>query len=334
MNKAKKRIIWIVIILALAVGGYFLLRPKTETVYTTEAAKKGTLAQTVSVTGKINPDDQVDLAFKVSGRLRTLTVGAGDKVKKGQLLGSVEPGVLNAQLREAQEQVKYQKETLNNMKERKGTYNSEQRDAQRAQVRAAEANVSAVLAQFGETRLFSPIDGTVLQRSADPGEIVSLTDAVLSVGNPDNLIIEMNVPESDIVKIKLDQDADVTFDALPADEIFSGKVVEIDPASTEIQDVVYYRVKVKLDKIDGRIKPGMSVSVDVKTAEKGNVIMVPMRAVKTENEKKYVEVLVDEKNNLTEKRWVETGLEGDEGLVEAKSGVKEGEKVVTFTKSQ
>jgi len=334
MSKTKKRSIWIVIILALVAGGYFYFsskKPKTE--YTTADVVKGNVIQTVSVTGELVSENQVDLAFKTSGRLRTITVDVSDEVKKGQLLGSIEPGVLNAELKQAQEQVKVQKNTLDNMKRRSDTYNKDQRDAQRAQVRSAEANVNAILAQFGDLRLFSPIVGMVLKRNADPGEIVTPTSSVLSIGDPNNLIIESNVPESDIIKIIVGQKANVTFDALPAEQIFEAEVISIDPASTVIQDVVSYRIKLKLNSLDEKLKSGMSANIDVKTSEKDSILMIPLRAVKTEGAQKFVDVMIDAEKNITERTNIQIGLEGDEGMVEVKSGLKEGQKVATFVKT-
>jgi multidrug efflux pump subunit AcrA (membrane-fusion protein) len=147
-----------------------------------------------------------------------------------------------------------------------------------------------------------------------------------------DLLIESKIPESDIVKVKLGQKAKITFDSLTADDIFEGEIIEIDPASTTIQDVVYYVIKLKLNNVDSRIKPGMSANVDVSTAQKDNVIIAPLRAVKTEGKKKFVDVLLVD--NTIKKVYVETGLEGDDGMVEIKSGLSGGEKVVTFVNTK
>lgn len=331
----KKTIIWLIIIIAIIASGYFYLsskKPKTE--YTTADVVRGNVIQTVSVTGDLVSENQVDLAFKLSGRVRLLNADIGDQVKTGQILGSLEPGTLNAELKQAQEQVKYQKETLANMKERDDTYNSEQRDAQRAQVRSAEENVNAILAQFGDLRLFSPIDGIVLKRNADPGEITAPANPILSIGDPKDLIIESNIPESDIVKISVEQKAIVAFDALPAEQIFEAAVISIEPASTVIQDVVSYKIKLKLSSTDDKLKPGMSADIDVQTSEKDNVLMIPLRAVKTEGAQKFADILIDAEKRITERKNITTGLEGDEGRVEIESGLNEGEKVITFVKTQ
>jgi len=83
--------------------------------------------------------------------------------------------------------------------------------------------------------------------------------------------------------------------------------------------------------VDQRLKPGMSANVDVRTNEKSDVLMIPLRAIKIRNGEKFVDVLKD--NDLTQEVKITTGLEGDGGMVEAKSGLKDGNKVVTFSKS-
>lgn len=324
--------------MALIGGGFFsyLKSRKPKVTYTTAEVQKTNLFQTVSTTGTLNPEKQYDLAFKASGRVTQMLIDVGDSVKKGQKLAQVDKGTLFSDLKQAQEEVKAQKRALNNMERRRGTYNLPQMSAQKAEVRKAEAAVSAIYEQFNETILYSPIDGTVIKRNINEGEVTfanGLSTAVaLTIAPVGDLIIESNIPESDIVKVQVGQKADVTFDALTADEKFGAEVIEIDPASTVIQDVVDYKVKFKLANQDSRLKIGMSNDIDVRTAERNNVIVIPLRAIKTDGEKKYVEILKDEKNNLIDKVFVTTGLTGDDGMVEITSGLKGGEKVITLTK--
>jgi RND family efflux transporter MFP subunit len=329
MARRKKIIVWFIII-ALICGGVFgyIKSKKPKTAYTTAEAQRGNLAQTVSVSGTINPENIIDLAFKVSGIVKEMNVKVGDEVKKGQRLAKINPSSLVEELNAAKQDIEYQDETLDFMKDNKSTYEKEQREAQRALVRKAEALSRAAGIKVSETYIYSPIDGTIIKRDADPGEIAVFNTAVLTVAQGE-MEVEANVPESDIIKVSLGQKADVAFDAFPSDVKFEARVVEIEPASTVIQDVVYYKVKFKLANFDERIRTGMSCDVDIRTAERENVIMIPLRGVKSENGKKYVEILKDEKNNITEKVFIATGLEGDEGMVEITSGLKGEEKVIT-----
>jgi multidrug efflux pump subunit AcrA (membrane-fusion protein) len=99
-----------------------------------------------------------------------------------------------------------------------------------------------------------------------------------------------------------------------------------------IQDVVYYRIKLMLDNLDPRLKAGMSANIDIRTAEKDNVLTIPVRAIKDEDSGKFVDVL--QADNTTKHVKVTTGLAGDEGMVEVTSGLNGGEKVVTFVSTK
>jgi HlyD family secretion protein len=337
MAKIKKRAIWIIIIAVIIAGGYFLLRPKAPvTVYTTAEVARGGLKQTVSETGTIKTVNQTDLSFKISGRVISLLADVGDPIKKGQLLAQLDFGTLLSDLKQAKLDVKIQKEELANMKDDRVTFGGDKRDAQRARIKSAEEGVTAVETQIRDTRMYSPIDGVILKRNVDPFEttVANSPTPVFTVGDPQDLVIETNVPESDIGKVQEGQEAVITFDALTAEDIFQAKVTEIDPASTVIQDVVYYRIELKLDNLDPRLKSGMTANIDIHTAEAGNVLIIPLRAVQTEGGLKYVQVLTDAAANTVERKNITTGMEGDEGMVEIKAGLKEGEKVVTFTKTE
>jgi HlyD family secretion protein len=331
MRKYKKRIIWMLIILAIIAGGiFYFTSKKTKSQYTTEEAKRADVKQTVSVTGTINPENIINLAFKVSGIVKEMKADVGDEVKEKQLLTKLDPDTLFWDVKQAEQDIEYQDETLSNMKDNRDTYDKDTRDAQRALVKKYEYALMSAKTKISYTSLFAPISGTIIKRNVDPGETAVVNTTVLTVAQGE-MEIEANVPESDIIKVSLGQKADISFDAFPANVKFEANIFKIEPASTVIQDVVYYKVKLKLDNVDERIKPGMSCDVDIKTAEKKNAIAIPLRAVKTEGDKKYVEVLKDEKNNITEKVYVSTGLEGDDGIVEITSGLSGGEKVITLT---
>lgn len=334
---SKKKIIWIIIILAVIAGGYFYVRSrKPKTTYTTETVTRGNLKQTVSVTGKVMSPEQTDLAFKISGQIQNMYVDVGDHVTKGQIIATIDRGTLISQLNQAQYEVKSQKETLNSMLRRRSTYNIGQRDAQRAEIHKAEEAVNAILIELRETTLYSPISGTVITRNVNVGETtvanaVTTNTSVVTVAQEGDLHLESNVPESDIVKVAVGQNANTTFDALTSNDVIPAHITEIDPASTVIQDVVYYRVKLSLDNVDPRLKVGMSTDIDIHTAEKDNILFIPERVIKT-NGHKTIDILLPD--NIVKTVDVTTGLRGDDGMIEITSGLNEGNKVITFTKTQ
>lgn len=429
MSKYKKISIWSIIIIAVVAGIIFFTRSKKPAVtYTTADAAKGTLSQTVSVTGDLVANEEITLNFEIGGRVSKVFVKESDKVAAGDKIATLTDSTLQKQvdqakagldqavanagtnkdtLREADVAEENAENTLDETKDlndqnvsaakqavdnaqkylddvqayydsnptaankltltsARNSYESAKKSLDVAQQQAelaktnaqnaletAKARVETVESDFArasrdasvasaravfdlanlnlaKAALISPVNGIITEINNKPGEVLGtgvIKESFSRVMSLD-MVIQSKVPESDIVKVKIGQHAKVTFDALSEEDVFDSEIIEIDPASTTIQDVVYYNIKLKLNNSDIRIKPGMSANIDIATAQKDNVVIVPVRAIKTEDSKKYVDVL--EADSTTRKVYVETGLQGNEGMVEIKSGLNGGEKVVTF----
>lgn len=174
--------------------------------------------------------------------------------------------------------------------------------------------------------IYAPIDGIVTKINKKEGESISNAEVMIEMLSP-HYEIDVDIPETDVVKISLNDDAEITLDALGKDVKFMGKIINIDPASTDIQGVVYYKVKVSLiDNNDIRVKSGMTANVVVNTDSRTDVLYLPSRAVLSKNgDQKYVRVL---KNNQIIETDVVLGMKGDNGLVEVISGVNQGDEIV------
>ncbi|KKR48700.1 MAG: Efflux transporter, RND family, MFP subunit [Candidatus Magasanikbacteria bacterium GW2011_GWC2_40_17] len=215
-----------------------------------------------------------------------------------------------------------------------------------AAVRSAGANLLSAEANRSKAFIYAPVNGMITQKNNEVGESNSTANPVLVMLADSDYEIEVNVSESDIAKVKNGQIVDITLDAFGDEHVFRGKVTMIDPAETLISDVVYYKVKVSIDREEslktGRnitdqylndIKAGMTVSVTIFTNRKNDVLMIPERAVINKDNKKTVRVLIDKKNQKIVEKEVLTGLRGNEGMVEVISGLNENEEVVTFIKN-
>ncbi len=207
-----------------------------------------------------------------------------------------------------------------------------------ARVKKAQADLELTQDKYDETIIRAPISGVITDVNFEIGEQTNLSESVITMLATQNYEIEVDIPESDIVKINVGDETDITLDAFTADDIFKGVVTTINPAQTEIQDVIYYRVTVtfKAEQLESimnlmdKIKPGMTANVSVNTARVDNVLVIPLRAVKEENGKKIVQIL---ENNQPKTLEVELGLKGDEGTVEVKSGLTAGQQVITFVRN-
>lgn len=196
----------------------------------------------------------------------------------------------------------------------------------------ASSNYDAAVNDLGKARLTAPLNGTVTQLNYQVGEVIGSASSnpfgrLLSA----DLVLEAKIPESDIASVKIGQTATVAFDALGSDEKLDADVIEIDPESTVIQDVVYYKVQLRLANVDKRLKPGMSGDIDIHIAEKKGVVLLPIRAVKQDGSARFIEVKSAD-GKTAERRDVKTGLEGSDGQIEIVSGVNEGDEVIVEKK--
>ncbi len=200
--------------------------------------------------------------------------------------------------------------------------------AAQANVRRARANLNRYYSELGDSSIKAPVDGTVTKVNVDPGEISSMSNFAISMIGVSNLQVEVDVPESDITKLSLNDPVEITLDAFESTEKFAGVISFIDPAATVINEVIYYKVKVSLNEQNELIKSGMTADLAILTEQKEKALVIPARAVVYKNDKAYVQVLVD---NQPQEKEVELGLKGDDSLVEILSGLAIDEEVITFT---
>ena len=201
----------------------------------------------------------------------------------------------------------------------------------KAKVLEAEASLELAQEELRKTKLTAPCDGIITKINGEIGENINTTN-IFIIMNTSQIQIEANVPEVDVAKVKMDNLVEITLDAF-GDRIFFGKIVSLEPAETNIQGVIYYQIKVVFDEdtIDANIMPGMTANLDILTAQKDDVLVLPIGAVKQKDSKKYVQIFKNGKNGKLVDLEIEIGLEGVEN-VEIIKGLKQGDKVVSFIK--
>lgn len=195
------------------------------------------------------------------------------------------------------------------------------------------AGFRAALAQARANRekgiIKAPMDGIVTKVNKKIGETVSGVDSIIEMLSP-HYEVKVDIPETDVPKIKVSNKAEITLDAFGEDTKFTGTIISIDPSSTEIQDVVYYRVRVSIADTDKPIKPGMTANVSIDTAASVQALSVPQRSVRTRDSgAKFVRVL---ENGIAVEKEVTLGLKANEGKIEVTSGLNEGDQVILSSK--
>ncbi len=198
-------------------------------------------------------------------------------------------------------------------------------DAQKARVRAAEADVANAEVQVGKTSIVAPFAGIVTRMDVKVGEIASPNVPEVTLMSEGTFQIESYVPEVNIALLALGDSARITLDAYGDKVLFTAKIISIDPAETVRDGVSTYRSRLEFDEADPRIKAGMTANVVIVTDEKANVISIPQKVIFERDGKKYVRILAD---GIIVERVVETGSASSLGGIEILSGLLEGEVVV------
>ncbi len=197
-------------------------------------------------------------------------------------------------------------------------------------VASYRAALSAAVAARDKAVIRAPIDGVIAKVNKKRGELVTSADVAIQMVSP-HFEVKVDIPETDVSKLKLNDPVDITLDAFGPETKFSGVITAIDPASTVIQDVVYYKVTVALNDTDQAIKPGMTANVSVTTDKRDATLSIPVRAVRTNDDgSKSVRIL--ENKNQEKSVPVTLGLKDSEGRVEVVSGLTEGQQIIVSTK--
>ncbi|HRB68166.1 MAG TPA: efflux RND transporter periplasmic adaptor subunit, partial [Chitinophagales bacterium] len=319
------------------------------------------IVQTVTASGKINPEVEVKISSDVSGEIIELTVKEGDVVKKGQLLARIKPESYQAILEQYSAQLDNTKAQMSTAKARilqanatlsqaNAQYDASKNAFERAQelfakkiiskadlesaessykttkasvdaakadiesakhntdaanytIRAMEANIKEAKINLNKTTIYAPMDGIISLLNVKKGEKVVGTlqmtgTEMMRIANFENMEVRVDVSESEITKVKVNDTALVEVDAY-LDRQFVGVVTEVantskgaSSALTTADQSTNFVVKIRLlessysDLLKENPKPflpGMSATVDIRTKRKNGVLAIPIQAVTTKD---------------------------------------------------
>jgi HlyD family secretion protein len=270
--------------------------------------------------------------------LSNAIIAAANAVNSAKLNGEQQIASVQARLDSANQSIAVAQAQLDNTM---APARSQDVALAQAQVSQAQAGLAGIKQQLDEMILLAPLDGVITAVNYEVGEQFGVGGkAMINILVNNSFNIEVDIAESNISKIKAGDPVEITLDAFPDDFILQGVVSFIEPAQTLIQDVVYYKVKIDfrdlastMAQIASRnlsLKAGMTANVIVTTDQRAAVLQVPARALIEKDGGMIVRLLID---NVAQEVPVETGLRGDEGMIEIVSGLKPGDTVITFTKT-
>src|SRR5213595_1278927 len=285
---------------------------------TTEKSVRKTILQTVSATGKVQPETEVKISPEVAGEIIELPVEDGMPIKKGDLLVKIKPDSYKALLEQQEAAISSAKAT--NLQQ-KATMMKTEQDLKRAddmfakktisiqeynaaqaaydvakntyesslhEIERAQAGSSQAREQLSKTTVYSPIDGTVTILNSKLGERIVATGQfagteVMRVADLGHMEARVDVNENDVVNVKVADKANVKIDAY-SDRKFHGTVYQIANTGTTTgsgtqEEVTNFQVKVRIVDHDVSLKPGLSCTADIETNMVKDVVAVPMQAV-------------------------------------------------------
>lgn len=298
----KKRILYIGSAVVLIVIGFLVYSSfvSTEKTISFETAKieRGTISNTITATGTLEAIKTVEVGTQVSGVIKKIYVDFNSQVKKGQLLAQLDETPLLAQLDQSKSsvdqseaEVKYQKATYDRYK-----VLAEKKLIAQSDFDLAEYNYNKALATLNNAksvydktkinlsyaRIYSPIDGIILERAVDEGQTVAAsfsTPTLFTIANDlTQMRVEAMVDEADIGKVRNGQRVEFTVDAFPLKK-FGGEVTEIRLKPVESANVITYTVVINAPNPDKILMPGMTANASFFVTELKDILLVPAKAI-------------------------------------------------------
>ena len=311
MNKNLK------IALAVIVGGAALSLVLKDDVkvgsYITHKLAKGDIVEKITASGTINPISTINIGTQVSGTISEIYVDYNSKVTKNQLLAQIDPAlfeatvgqrraalsVAKAEVQVAENEVDYAKKNLDRIKKLNASRYSADKDLdlaekeynnavaqlalKKAQVEQNQAALDSAETELRYTKIISPVDGIVVSKEVEVGQTVAAsfqTPTLFNVAEDlTKMQIEASVVEADIAKVHNGQEVEFSVDSFP-DEVFIGKVTQVRNEAINTSNVVTYEVIIEVDNKDLKLKPGMTANVEIITANKKGVFLVPNKALR------------------------------------------------------
>ncbi len=370
----KKRLVLIFLLILAATGAVIALGSATsehaeeDALYRTARVTRGSIAQIVTANGTLNPMQIANVGSQVSGKVTALHVKVNDEVKEGQLLAEIDPKLLASELKQSRaslESARIAFEQAGRDLERTKTLVAKDYVAKvelerahqsylssRNSYESVKASVERDELNLSYAQITSPIDGVVIEQKITLGETVAASFQAPNLyriaGSLTEMKIDVNLPEADIGKVKVDMPVTFTVDAFPEKE-FSGKVSTVNLNPTTEQGVVTYSVTVSVLNPEKKLLPGMTAYVNITLTEKKDVLRVPPAALRfappreqgsafrrllggdmrrraaQRNDGQSIYVLADGEPKRVE---VKTGAMDDNFIEVISEGLKEGDTVI------
>lgn len=351
LNKKITPAIAVIVIAACAGGGWYYHQTQQQAqqaaAVETAQVERMNLTSKVSATGTIRPVDSVEVSPKITARISQVLVKENDRVTAGQTVATLDGKDYQAKYDQAQYKVTNTRLDYERYKMLydQGAGTKQTLDNAEYEYNTALSNLTAAESDLAETTITAPMSGIVVGEPKPAGTMAvqgnSNPTVIMRIADTSQKQIMAKIDETDIGNIKVGQDATFTVDTY-TNRTFTAHVSKISQtdtsntwdtngtstssssSSSSSASVIYYYVTLDVDDPDDVLRLGMTARVEINTAEKEDALVVPIAALKTNDNGSYV--LRVNASGQTEQVPVTTGIYSDE-YVEILSGLSEGDRV-------
>lgn len=280
--------------------------------------------QSIKLTGSLAAYQGIMVKPQISGQISKIDFKSGQDVQQGQPLVALNLDQLTAQLQMQQSNLTLKKEEFKRSQELFQKQAISQADFQTAQsnLSSAQAQVAAAKAQLNEATLTAPFSGRLGLRLVSLGDYVSAGQSIVNLQSLDPIVVNFNIPEIYINKVKVNNPVQIKSDAFP-NQIFQGTVYAMDSAIDPNSRTLAARARIP--NPDKKLLPGSFVEVTLFVGEKTPVIIIPQTALDSEFDGTYVYKII---NNKAVKTKVVVAHRGDQNAI-ITSGLKAGDTIIT-----
>lgn len=280
-------------------------------------------SNTISLSGSIEANEQIEIRSEVSGIVENIAFTEGSSVTKGQVLFKVNDIELRAQLAQAKT-----KESLASENERraklllqKEAISQEEYDIASADYRTAKAQTQLIQAQIGKTTVRAPFSGKIGLRSISPGTYVTPTTLIAKLFSTNPLKITFSIPEKYATEIS--KNNTITFTVPNVKETFTAKIYALEPAIEATTRTL--QIRALTDNSNGKLLPGTFANIELPLKNIKDAIIIPTEAIVPIQDGKKVFIA---NNGKAKEVKVETLTRTDKAVV-ITSGLKIGDTVLT-----
>lgn len=300
---------------------------------TTVMVKKEKVVTGLRYSGTVEAYQSIPINFQTTGTVEKVLVEAGDVVRKGQLLATLDQTDATSLYEITLSQFQQAKDAYERLKtvHNQGSLPEIKWVEMESKLEQAQSSLNIAKNNLEKCKLFAPVNGMVGRRNIEPGmSSLSIASAPLELVDIRQVYVKISVPENEVARIDKGMKAGFIVSALN-DKEFKGEVANISPVADRISRT--YEAKILVPNPEFAMKPGMVCDVKMETTMEKEVILVPNQSVSKDHENRVFVFVVDAAEKRARKQVIKTGQYHDSGL-EVLSGLEAGQMIVNEGKEK